>query len=112
MQKTQGGQTTPSQATEFRDGSSRSWKPVQPVFNYEEHTKELNERFGRLIKQLGVNNRKGTPRYGFETEFAYAIHEIEQSPAYLQGKMFDNASSVVSSLINHLKTTTKEKEAA
>ena len=27
-------------------------------FNYEVHVKELVERFNRLIKQLGPNNRK------------------------------------------------------
>jgi len=75
-----------------------------PNFNAELHVKELNERFGRLIKNLGPNNRKGTERYSFEVSFAYALNEIDQSPTYMQGKMFDKASSIVSKLISALKS--------
>ena len=69
-------------------------------FNQETHTKELAERFGRLIKKMGPNNRKGTLRYNYEVEFMYSLNEIRLCPPYLQGKMFENASNVVSSLIN------------
>lgn len=89
-----------------------------PSFNYEVHVKELNERFARLIKQLGPNNRaykkqngvyvKDSARAQFEIDFAYAVHEIQVGPTYLQGKMFDNASSVVNGLINHLKKIREE----
>jgi len=75
-----------------------------PAFNTEIHIKEINERFGRLIKNLGSNNRKGTERYNFEVNFAYAIREIEQSPSYMQGKMFDKATGIVGRLISMLKT--------
>jgi hypothetical protein len=75
-----------------------------PAFNTEVHLKEINERFGRLIKNLGSNNRKGTERYNFEVNFTYAIREIEQSPAYMQGKMFDKATGIVGRLIAMLKT--------
>jgi hypothetical protein len=80
-------------------------------FNYDVHVKELTERFNRLIKQLGPNNRKdwkatppvGSMRYNFEVDFMYALHEIQNSPSYLQGKMFDQASGIVNALINQLK---------
>jgi hypothetical protein len=75
-----------------------------PHFNTEVHLKEINERFGRLIKNLGSNNRKGTERYNFEVNFTYAIREIEQSPVYMQGKMFDKATGIVGRLIAALKT--------
>jgi len=73
-------------------------------FNTELHVKEINERFGRLIKNLGSNNRKGTERYNIEVNFAYAIREIELSPIYMQGKMFDKATGIVGRLIAALKT--------
>lgn len=67
---------------------------------HENHLKELQERFGRLIKKTGPNNKKGTLRYNYEVEFMYSLNEIRLCPPYLQGKMFENASNVVSSLIN------------
>lgn len=79
-----------------------------PSFNSDIHVKELNERFARLIRGLGYNNSKGTDRYNFETEFAYAIHEITAGPVYMQGKMFDKAAAVVNNLINHLKALKEE----
>ena len=87
-------------------------KPIAPInFNYEVHVKELTERFNRLIKQLGPNNRKdwkanppaGSIRYDFEVDFMYALNEIKNCPPYLQGKIFDNASGIVTSLINQIK---------
>ena len=99
-------------------------KPVAPTFNYDVHVKDLNERFARLIKQLGSNNRSvkdgktkdgkwlylKSLRYKFETDFAYALHEISQCPKYLQGKMFDNASSIVNELITHLKNQREKQQ--
>lgn len=79
----------------------------QPSFS-ENHVKELNERFGRLIKQLGWRNEKGTDRYKFEVDFAYAVNEISICPTYLKGKMFDKASGVVNNLINFLKQQKEE----
>lgn len=79
-----------------------STAPIQN-FDYESHSKELQERFGRLIKQLGVKNTKGSSRYQFEVDFMYALNEIKNCPPYLQGKMFDKASNVVTNLINYLK---------
>lgn len=77
-------------------------------FNYDTHVKELNERFGKLVRQLGVNTAVGSVRRNFEVDFAYALREIQLSPPYLQGKMFDRASSIVSALISHLKANKKE----
>lgn len=74
-----------------------------PTFNADTHVKELNERFARLVKNLGVSNKKGTDRYKFEVNFAYALNEILICPKYMQGKMFDVAAGIVSQLINHLK---------
>lgn len=42
-------------------------------------------------------------RYEFEIDFMYALNEIKNCPPYLQGKMFDNASSIINALINQLK---------
>ena len=73
----------------------------QPVNLYSEtHTKELSERFGRLIKKLGPVNKKGSLRYNYEVEFMYALNEIMLSPPYLQGMMFENANNVINSLVN------------
>jgi len=83
--------------------SSKHANPI-PYFNAELHMNELNERFSRLIKNFGHNNRKGTERYNFEVAFAYALHEIDTCPPYMQGKMFDKATSIVSRLISALKT--------
>jgi hypothetical protein len=74
------------------------------LFNAEVHVKELNERFSRLIKNFGANNKKGTDRYNYEVQFAYALNEISQAPTYMKGKMFDRASNIVSKLIAQLKT--------
>ena len=79
------------------------------IFNYESHVRELNDRFSRLIKQLGQNNKKdwhtkvASMRYEFEVDFAYALRELNGCPPYLQGKMFDQASSIVNALVAHLK---------
>ena len=95
-----------------------------PAFNADSHVKELNERFGRLIKNLGNNNRRtfsqekgefideGSDRYNFEVDFAYALNEIKMGPVYMQGKMFDKAAGVVNSLINHIKELEKEEVTA
>lgn len=70
-------------------------------FNADLHVKELNERFKQLINNnFPLNNRKGTDRYDLEVNFAYALNEIKQSPVYMQGKMFDKATSIVSRLIS------------
>ena len=81
-------------------------KKNQPLsFNADSHVKELNERFSRLIKNLGMSNKKGTDRYNFEVDFSYALNEIQTCPNYMQGKMFDKASSVVNALITHLRVS-------
>jgi hypothetical protein len=80
-------------------------------FNYDAHVEELTVRFGRLIKQLKSNNRKGTPRYNFEVEFSYALNEIKNCPPYLQGKMFDQATNVVNELINQINQLKLNPEA-
>jgi len=91
-----------------------------PYFNTELHVKELNDRFSRLVKNFGANNRrifsidknqfvdKGTDRYNFEVNFAYAINDVMQSPTYMQGKMFDKASTVMSRLVAHQKNQAAE----
>ena len=83
-----------------------------PSFNYDTHVKELAERFSRLVKQLGSNNRKGSPRYEYEVEFAHSLNEIRVCPKYLQGKMFDKASGIVNSLVNELKIEKTDEEVA
>lgn len=88
-------------------------KPTTAInFNYDVHVKELVERFNRLIKQLGPNNKKGTIRYDFEVDFTYALYEIKNCPPYLQGKMFDQASGIVSALINQLKHLRESADAS
>lgn len=77
-----------------------------PYFNAELHLKELNDKFGRLIKNFGANNKKGSERYNLEVNFAYAMHEIQQSPPYMQGKMFDKATNMVSRMIGSLRADT------
>lgn len=83
--------------------------PAAPIVNYTSHVRELNERFGRLVKQLGTNNKRGSPRHEFEVNFSYALNEIDRCPNYLQGKMFDKASTLVNNLIATIK---QQKEAA
>lgn len=82
-----------------------------PAFNYDSHVKELNERFARLIKQLGTNNKAGTTRHEYEVEFSYALHELKNCPQYLQGKRFDQATAIVQALFNQLKKSNEEKAA-
>ena len=82
----------------------------QPVFNYETHSKELSDRFARLIKQLGPINKKGTARYTFEVDFMHALNEIKTCPSYIQGKMFDRASGIISALVAHIKLQQPEAQ--
>jgi len=86
--------------------------PIIPAFNYDAHVKELNDRFGRLVKQLGPNNKVGSIRYEFETEFSYSIHELKHCPIYLQGKRFDQATAIVANLLAELKKIQDGKVAA
>lgn len=83
--------------------------PVQAAFNYDAHVKELNERFSRLVKQLGPNNKVGTTRFEYEVEFSYSLHEMKRCPPYLQGKRFDQATSIVTALVTLLKKLQDEK---
>lgn len=92
---------------------SRSGNQAAP-FN-EALVKELQERFNRLVKELGWTSKttkgsyeKGTERYKFEVDFVYAIREIELAPAYLKGKVFDKALNIVNSLIGRIKTRTND----
>lgn len=72
--------------------------------------RDLNERFNRLIKQMGANNKKGSTRYDLEVDFAYAINEIDNCPVYLQGKMIDLANEIVTNLVETIKQLKEEKE--
>jgi len=104
------------------NGDKPTAPQAQKIFNSEIHIKELNERFARLIKQLGPNNKayrkqndlyvRDTARAQFEIDFAWALHEITLGPSYLQGKNFDAATSVVNGLINYIKKQREEEEAA
>lgn len=83
-----------------------------PAFSYDEHVKELKEKFSRLIRKLGRENARGTKRHEFEVNFAYALHELELGPAYLRGKLFEQANDVANALVVHVKTLTKTEEEA
>lgn len=74
-----------------------------PIFNQEEALKSLREKFARLIGRLGSNNSKGTRRYEFEVEFCYAVRELEGSPTYLAGKMFDRVANVCNALAQTIR---------
>lgn len=80
-----------------------------PFFNYEVHVPEVVERFGRLIQKLGPSNKRGTQRHDFEVDFAHALHELQMSPPYLQGSMFNQATSVVNALVNAIKQRAEVK---
>jgi hypothetical protein len=99
-----------TQTKQYNTATSHSAakKPYVPEFNYDVHIKELNERFVRLVKQLGPNNKAGTTRHEFEVEFAYAIHELKVCPIYMQGKRFEHATALIGNL---QKTLQDEKEA-
>lgn len=111
-----------NQVTRRVDAPVRTTTPTTPT-NYAVHAKELNEKFGRVVKQLGSNNRrtwsktkgayieKGSPRYEAEVNFAYALNELTACPVYLQSKMFDLATNVVNNLINSLKQEEKPEAA-
>ena len=73
------------------------------TFNVDNHLKDLTDKFNRLVRSLGDRNKKGTDRYRFEVEFAYALNEVTNCPVYMQGKMFDKAAAVVNSLISFIK---------
>lgn len=79
-------------------------------FNFDLHFKEINERFTRLIKQLGSNNKKGSARYQFEVDFTHALNEISTCPIYLQGKMFDEAIKILNELSSYIKSQQEEKQ--
>jgi hypothetical protein len=80
------------------------------TFSYDEHTKELKEKFARLIRKLGPKNTKGCKRYEHEVNFAYALNALEQGPSYLRGKLFEQANDVANSLVSYLKTVSKSEE--
>lgn len=71
--------------------------------NYEVEVKDLNDKFKRFVKELGINNKKGSDRYNFEVDFSYALNEVKNCPLYLKAKRIESASGIVSSLIIHLK---------
>lgn len=80
------------------------------AFNYDLHLREINERFSRLVKQLGINNKKGTDRYLFEVEFSYALNELKNSPPHQQEKYyFEVANGIINELITHLKAKQGDK---
>lgn len=80
-----------------------------PALNYDNLAKDLNEKFGRLVKQLGNSNKTGTTRYEIEVEFAYALNELKMCPTYTQHKHYEHANAVFSNLVNLLKKTQEEK---
>lgn len=75
-----------------------------PIFNYEEYVAELNDRFGQLVRALGPNRSKGSVRYKYEVDFAYAMNEVVQGPTYLRGKLFEKANSIANGLSSYLKS--------
>lgn len=83
-----------------------------PTFSYDEHVKELKEKFARLIRKLGAKNTAGSKRHEFEVNFAYALHELEMGPLYLRGKLFEQANDVTNALVTHAKTLKEEEVAA
>lgn len=81
-----------------------------PTFSYDELVKELKEKFARLVRKLGQKNQKGTKRYEFEVNFAYALNELEQGPIYLRGKLFEQANDVANELVSYLKSVKSEAQ--
>lgn len=75
----------------------------------ETQTKEVNDKFRLLVRNLGANNTKGTVRYQYEVDFAHAINEIRWAPSYIVQKYVDKANLIVSNLIKDLQPqSTKE----
>lgn len=72
---------------------NRNHPPVHQ--DYTILTKDLNDRFSWLVMTLGPNNKVGSQRHQFEVDFAYSLNELENSPRYIQGKMYDQAVSIV-----------------
>lgn len=91
----------------------------EQVFITDAMIRDVCEKFGRLIKTLGINNSSGigwqnnqsrrrrppTDRYRFEVEFAYALNELQRGPYCMRTRLYDELSQVVIRLIEHLKTT-------
>ena len=73
------------------------------TFNTEQHLKDLNDRFNRMVKNLGVNNKIGSDRYECEVNFAYTLNEFKHAPEYMKGKIFDKASAILGKLIGTIK---------
>jgi hypothetical protein len=71
--------------------------------NYDDHIADLKDRFARLVWALGPNRGRGTIRYTYEVDFAYALNEIEQGPLYFRGKLVERATAIVNSLVGFVK---------
>lgn len=92
-------------STSYQKHSSSA--PNDGAFDYPTMLKELKERFARHIHLLGWKNTKGSKRYDFETDFMYALNELEQGPPYLRGKLFERPNGVINRLVAHIKTLEK-----
>jgi hypothetical protein len=77
---------------------------IDGTFDYNTMLAELKERFGRHIRFLGARNTKGSKRYELETDFMYALNDLEQGPQYLRGKLFDKPNNVINRVIAYVKT--------
>jgi hypothetical protein len=67
---------------------------------------DMNQRFQRLVRQLGNDNSQGTDRHSFETDFAYSLREIELAPQYIVQKFVDRSGYVIDDLIKHINAKT------
>ncbi len=70
---------------------------------------DINARFGRLVRNLGYANDKTTLRYKFETDFAYALNEIEKAPPYIPQKFVDRAGQIVDELVKAINVKSQDK---
>jgi hypothetical protein len=85
---------------------------------------ELNNKFKRLVYNLGNNNSSGftcvdgtvkrlrdsegneigpSARYNYEVEFAYIMAEVNRSPDYIIQKYVDKANELITQLISEIK---------
>jgi hypothetical protein len=70
----------------------------------DEQVKDLKDKFALLVRKLGAKNTKGTDRYKFEVDFAYAIDAFDNGPKYFKSKLFEQANAVVNALTAKVKS--------